>query len=159
MYQIGAVSMQPTMLGLTGTTNHSLLHPPSPSRSRHIKTNSRSTDTAASAATDYGTDIVTSSHGYSVPQVQGHVRSGSSGAGNVVRRASLKLKESIEKIDRGRFEFRPVGHGRKRSDSEAVETGWGNAIGVVKGWLGKDRSRGARDGRYGNRDRERDGWI
>jgi len=159
-HQQGAVSMQPTMLGLSATTNHNLLlQPPSPTRARHIKTNSRSTDTAASA-TDYRADIVTSAQGYSIPQRPSHTRSGSSGAGNVVRRASIKLKESVEKIERGRFEFRPVGHGVKKSESDAPESGWGSAVGVVKGWLGRERSRGAKE-RFRNRDqqREREGWI
>jgi len=159
VYQLGPVSMRPNMLGLTGTTNQSLLHPPLPVRSRHVKTNSRSTETAASAVTDYGADVMTSSHGYSVPMRPSHLRSGSSGAGNVVHRASLKLQESIEKIDRGRFEFKAVGHSRKKNESDVADTGWGNAIGVVRGWLGRERSRGPRNGRYGNRDGERDGWI
>lgn len=156
----GPVSMQPTMLGLSATTNHNLfLHPPSPGRPLHVKTNSRSTDTAASA-TDYHADFVTSAQGYSVPQRPTHNLSSSSGAGNVVRRASLKLKESVEKIERDRFEFRPVGHARKRSESEAPESGWGSAVGLVKGWLGRERSRGAKE-RFGNKNvqRERDGWI
>lgn len=159
-YQQGAVSMQPTMLGLSATTNHNLfLRPPSPLHDPHAKTNSRFTDTAASA-TDYRTDLVTSAQGYSVPQRPINNLLGSSGAGSVVRRASLKLRESVEKIERGRFEFRPVGHTRKRSESDAPESGWGSAVGVVKGWLGRERSRAAKE-RFGNKNlqRERDGWM
>ena len=117
----------------------------------------RSTTTSSSAAE---AEIVTSAHGYSV-QIQGGASTGPAPAagGSVVRRASLKVKESLDRIDKSRFEFRGVG----ARDTEAgnnggaggTGSGGGGVVGAVRGWLG----RGGKIGGERSKSRQRDGWI
>lgn len=97
-------------------------------------------------------------YGYSVKDPYGHILTshsspdevGTSVGKGVVRRASLKLREQI---DKSRFEFKAVGARQKSSNT--ATGGGGGGVGALKGWLEQ------KTGRAKSRERQRDraGWI
>lgn len=145
--ELGPISLGPHSLGLHG--NSGSVPPIGLGLTSHVRGQRVDDDESKSTTVKTG-------YGYSVRDPHGHIltahpsssddnKNGSLGTG-VVRRASLKLREQM---DKSRFEFKAVA-GRHKDSNTVGGTG-----GALKTWFGNKTSRS----KSRERDRIREGWI